>query len=276
MSVGVSLSLCVCVCVSLCVCTLLPCTFHHSWPSVSMQVMREEVEAVLQMFLLVSAKTSNSNTEVHLWRSGTVFMLMANIKTGTRPKNKAPFHTTSLLPCETIQSSLDFKECWEPHLNARVSPPPPRSPSLLSFLKQDNCPFVYNPRQYDYDRDDVGDRCDNCPYNSNPDQTDTDNNGEGDACAVDIDGDGENWNHALHYWGFFLFYFNTDMLFGLLYQVFWMRKTTAPMCTMLTRGTQIWTEWETCVTIAPWNIILIKCVIPNFFLFLYTTFAISI
>lgn len=58
------------------------------------------------------------------------------------------------------------------------------------FVKQDNCPFVYNPRQYDYDRDEVGDRCDNCPYNSNPDQTDTDNNGEGDACAVDIDGDG--------------------------------------------------------------------------------------
>uniref|UniRef100_A0A7N8XLD8 Thrombospondin 1b n=1 Tax=Mastacembelus armatus TaxID=205130 RepID=A0A7N8XLD8_9TELE len=55
---------------------------------------------------------------------------------------------------------------------------------------RDNCPFVYNPRQYDYDHDDVGDRCDNCPYNSNPDQTDTDNNGEGDACAVDIDGDG--------------------------------------------------------------------------------------
>lgn len=51
---------------------------------------------------------------------------------------------------------------------------------------------MYNPRQYDYDRDDVGDRCDNCPYNSNPDQTDTDNNGEGDACAVDIDGDGED------------------------------------------------------------------------------------
>ena len=62
---------------------------------------------------------------------------------------------------------------------------------LLPLVEQDNCPFVYNPRQYDYDRDDVGDRCDNCPYNSNPDQTDTDGNGEGDACAVDIDGDGE-------------------------------------------------------------------------------------
>lgn len=56
---------------------------------------------------------------------------------------------------------------------------------------QDNCPFHYNPAQYDYDRDDVGDRCDNCPYNHNPDQADTDNNGEGDACAVDIDGDGK-------------------------------------------------------------------------------------
>lgn len=79
----------------------------------------------------------------------------------------------------------------------------PHFSSLLSPLKQDNCPFVFNPRQYDYDRDDVGDRCDNCPYNSNPDQTDTDNNGEGDACAVDIDGDGEHSNHTLHYSFFF-------------------------------------------------------------------------
>ena len=63
--------------------------------------------------------------------------------------------------------------------------------SLPSSLEQDNCPFIYNPRQFDYDRDDVGDRCDNCPYNSNPDQTDTDSNGEGDACSLDIDGDGK-------------------------------------------------------------------------------------
>lgn len=51
--------------------------------------------------------------------------------------------------------------------------------------------MVYNPAQYDADRDDVGDRCDNCVFESNPDQIDTDSNGEGDACAVDIDGDGE-------------------------------------------------------------------------------------
>uniref|UniRef100_A0A674MID2 Thrombospondin-1 n=1 Tax=Takifugu rubripes TaxID=31033 RepID=A0A674MID2_TAKRU len=56
--------------------------------------------------------------------------------------------------------------------------------------KKDNCPRLYNPAQYDADRDDVGDRCDNCVYEANTDQTDTDNNGEGDACAVDIDGDG--------------------------------------------------------------------------------------
>ncbi|MGH0137847.1 UNVERIFIED_CONTAM: hypothetical protein FKN15_020680 [Acipenser sinensis] len=54
---------------------------------------------------------------------------------------------------------------------------------------KDNCPLLYNPRQFDYDKDDVGDRCDNCPYEHNPAQIDTDNNGEGDACAVDIDGD---------------------------------------------------------------------------------------
>lgn len=64
---------------------------------------------------------------------------------------------------------------------------------MLVILPQDNCPFIYNPEQYDYDRDDVGDRCDNCPYDHNPDQIDTDSNGEGDACAVDIDGDGTVW-----------------------------------------------------------------------------------
>lgn len=50
---------------------------------------------------------------------------------------------------------------------------------------------MYNPAQYDADRDDVGDRCDNCVFEANTDQTDTDNNGEGDACAIDIDGDGK-------------------------------------------------------------------------------------
>lgn len=63
---------------------------------------------------------------------------------------------------------------------------------------QDNCPRVYNPAQYDADRDDVGDRCDNCIYEANTDQTDTDNNGEGDACAVDIDGDGKQQLQKFH------------------------------------------------------------------------------
>lgn len=66
---------------------------------------------------------------------------------------------------------------------------PVKKKILFCFL-QDNCPLLYNPRQFDYDKDDVGDRCDNCPYEHNPSQIDTDNNGEGDACAVDIDGDG--------------------------------------------------------------------------------------
>lgn len=59
------------------------------------------------------------------------------------------------------------------------------------FAQQDNCGLLYNPRQFDFDKDEVGDRCDNCPYEHNPAQIDTDHNGEGDACAVDIDGDGK-------------------------------------------------------------------------------------
>ncbi|PIO37621.1 hypothetical protein AB205_0172440, partial [Aquarana catesbeiana] len=62
----------------------------------------------------------------------------------------------------------------------------------------DNCPLLFNPRQFDYDKDEVGDRCDNCPYVHNPAQIDTDNNGEGDACAVDIDGDGGFHLHFGH------------------------------------------------------------------------------
>ena len=58
---------------------------------------------------------------------------------------------------------------------------------------------MYNPAQYDADRDDIGDRCDNCVFEANTDQTDTDNNGEGDACAIDIDGDGKSLQ------GFWLF-----------------------------------------------------------------------
>uniref|UniRef100_A0A8C2DNP0 Thrombospondin 2a n=1 Tax=Cyprinus carpio TaxID=7962 RepID=A0A8C2DNP0_CYPCA len=60
---------------------------------------------------------------------------------------------------------------------------------FFSSVPQDNCPLLYNPRQFDYDKDLVGDRCDNCPYEHNPAQIDTDGNGEGDACSVDIDGD---------------------------------------------------------------------------------------
>lgn len=66
---------------------------------------------------------------------------------------------------------------------------------FVSPVLQDNCPLLYNPRQFDYDKDLVGDRCDNCPYEHNPAQIDTDGNGEGDACSADIDGDGEKHSH---------------------------------------------------------------------------------
>ena len=76
----------------------------------------------------------------------------------------------------------------------------------------DNCPFVANPGQENYDGDDEGDACDNCPYHANTDeespfrrftenpsyadsrpvrdQSDLDGDGRGDACDLDLDGDG--------------------------------------------------------------------------------------
>jgi hypothetical protein len=46
----------------------------------------------------------------------------------------------------------------------------------------DNCPYVFNPDQQDYDNDGFGNHCDNCPMAFNPDQMDIDDDGIGDVC----------------------------------------------------------------------------------------------
>lgn len=49
----------------------------------------------------------------------------------------------------------------------------------------DNCAGVFNPTQFDADRDGRGDACDNCPTVQNV-QRDTDGDGLGDACDPDV------------------------------------------------------------------------------------------
>ena len=62
----------------------------------------------------------------------------------------------------------------------------------IRFELQDNCPFVPNSRQVDFDKDGLGNPCDNCPSIKNPTQEDFDDDGEGDECDKDSDGDGKN------------------------------------------------------------------------------------
>lgn len=56
----------------------------------------------------------------------------------------------------------------------------------------DNCPYVYNITQSDYDDDGYGDMCDNCITSFNPLQLDSDDDTIGDACdnCTDTDDDG--------------------------------------------------------------------------------------
>ena len=64
---------------------------------------------------------------------------------------------------------------------------------LISHLissPQDNCVYVHNPDQRDFDRDGFGDACDNCASVRNNHQMDIDFDSLGDECDPDRDGDG--------------------------------------------------------------------------------------
>ncbi|MBD3217570.1 MAG: hypothetical protein GF310_04785 [candidate division Zixibacteria bacterium] len=67
-------------------------------------------------------------------------------------------------------------------------------PDSITADCDDNCPFIGNPEQEDYDDDGLGDSCDNCIYVYNPDQINFDEDDLGDACDPDDDNDGVDEN----------------------------------------------------------------------------------
>lgn len=63
-------------------------------------------------------------------------------------------------------------------------------------LSCDNCPEYYNPNQYDWDQDGVGDECDVCPFVWQGIQDDQDTDGFGDVCDNCITvGNSDQWDH---------------------------------------------------------------------------------
>ena len=62
--------------------------------------------------------------------------------------------------------------------------------TMRSDCFQDNCRWVPNTYQIDFDRDGHGNLCDNCPKVKNPNQEDYDEDGQGEECDQDRDGDG--------------------------------------------------------------------------------------
>jgi MYXO-CTERM domain-containing protein len=65
-------------------------------------------------------------------------------------------------------------------------------------LTCDNCPEYYNPNQFDWDADGVGDECDECPLVWSLDHTDRDGDGLGDVCDNCIDSvNSDQWDHDL-------------------------------------------------------------------------------
>ncbi len=61
-----------------------------------------------------------------------------------------------------------------------------------NICPEDNCPYIFNLDQVDFDDDGIGDLCDNCPEKDNSDQANNDNDTLGDECDNCPDDDNED------------------------------------------------------------------------------------
>ncbi len=126
--------------------------------------------------------------------------------TGLPYDNNDYYYDYFRFECQFVTDTFDNDNDLLSAGQIQVIPPGEMYPTEDYALTCDNCADYYNPNQYDWDFDGMGDVCDNCPYvanaplfensdgdcfgdacdnclnTDNPDQYDSDDDGCGDAC----------------------------------------------------------------------------------------------